>query len=633
MAFEPYLMNRKQVCFRAPASYSRYPRLPTYDPNCTTGKYTGYFRDRWKALSQNVCARQNQCNEKPLCPLVVPCGVEKKDVLAQLTDPRGSLTKAVSTFNDICIPELYDQGRTTNNKTYQYPWSHNNVDDCCKAECPCLDTFPEPPQIDYVCKGSFPCPPMEDCTTYKHFFPPKPTPCPPARYRPHPYDPCECPLESATSYRLDYEHKDPVPNGPVMAAAIKRGMWSMDQFCQDFKDDTEVKSQFIRKCQKVRQKIINPTTLECGTGRMDGSAETCSQFVRKCGDRPCYPEWIENDQWLPPESPLETCTTYKHFYKPHYMTPFPENKKIKSPDAIPFSSINNMWYTCCDPEVDQRIPVEMRDQDPWPIVRTCPIKYQNNLQVDPCASFRDETTYKADYFAKKRCAPNKWYGPSRGYTPPILPFNDTTVNRVSFPAYSPNQYKEAKTDSGNPNGILWGPYKCPPGRDKCRPSFPPPYGHPIKPYTKQCPCGQFDDRSMYHRDFKFWTPEMVDQVNDEHCRTITIPKGISLYRASYVEQGGKRAAVMPPPKSTGQRCMNPCNFRDLDPLYRISFRDFWKAIPRESLEKYRGKPTIKTRVRKGADCTPPPENITMFQMPPGTTVEDTLSYLAQQERK
>ncbi|CAL8106029.1 unnamed protein product [Orchesella dallaii] len=235
---------------------------------------------------------------------------------------------------------------------------------------------------------------------------------------------------------------------------------------------------------------------------MDGSAETCSQFVRKCWDRPCFPAWIENDQFLPPKSPLETCTSYKIFYKPHYMTPFPENKKSRA-----------------------QTPSQFR------------------------ASFRDETTYKAEYFVKKRCAPNKWYGPSRGHTLPILPFNYTTINRLSIPAYSPNQYKEAKTESGNANGILWGPYKCPPGRDKCRPSFPPPYGHPIKPYTTQCPCGQFDDRFVYHRDFKFWIPEMVDQVNAEHCRTSTIPKGISLCRASYVEQGGKRAALMPPPKN------------------------------------------------------------------------------------
>jgi len=125
MAFEPYLMNRKQGCFRAPVTYNRYPRLPIHDPNCTTDKYTGYFRDRWKALTQDVCARG--CNDKPLCPLVVPCGVEKKDVLSQLTDPKGTLTKAVTNFNDICIPELYESGKTTHNKTYQYPWSHNNV--------------------------------------------------------------------------------------------------------------------------------------------------------------------------------------------------------------------------------------------------------------------------------------------------------------------------------------------------------------------------------------------------------------------------------------------------------------------------------------------------------------------------
>ncbi|CAL8106041.1 unnamed protein product [Orchesella dallaii] len=178
----------------------------------------------------------------------------------------------------------------------------------------------------------------------------------------------------------------------------------------------------------------------------------------------------------------------------------------------------------------------MRDQNPWPIVRTCPIKYQNNLHVDPCASFRDETTYKAEYFVKKRCAPNKWYGPSRGHTLPILPFNDTTINRLTFPAYSPNQYKEAKTDSGNPNGILW-------------------------------------DHTNVLRD------------------------GINVVLYSHLHMD------IPSSQSQGKS----------------------GEIP--------SKPTIKTRVRKGADCTPPPENITMFQMPPGTTVEDILNYLAQQERK
>jgi len=41
-------------------------------------------------------------------------------------------------------------------------------------------------------------------------------------------------ITGATSYRIDYEHKDPIQNGPVLAAALKRGMWSMDQFCQEY---------------------------------------------------------------------------------------------------------------------------------------------------------------------------------------------------------------------------------------------------------------------------------------------------------------------------------------------------------------------------------------------------------------
>lgn len=569
MAFEPYLMNRKQNCYRAPTCYTYHPRLPRHDPACTPHKYTAYFRDRWKALTQNVCHCKNK--DKCLCP---PNPLSKSKCKDQAPIPKEPLD-----FNDICVPRLYERGITQYNKTYQYPWSHNNIDDCCKPECPCLDRFPDPVEMDYVCKGSFPCPPMEDCTTYKHFFYAKPTPPPPQRYNPLPYDPCECPLESATSYRLDYELKDPVPNGPPLAQAIKRGMWSMDQFCHEFTDDTETGAQFHRKCACIPPPIKAPDNLKCGIGRMESSTETCSQYPPKCAeDRVCCPDWIQNDTWMPPETPLEQCTTYKHFFKPYPLRPPPGPlPPIQSPDAIPFSSMNNIWYTCCDPEVDQRVPVEMRDQDPWPIVVTKPIKYQDNLQTDPCAPFRDDTTYKADYFAKKRCAPNNWYGPQRGYTPPILPFNDNTTNRVSYVAYSNEQRKGAKQDSGNPNGILWGPYKCQPEVDKCRPRFPPPYGHPIKPYTKQCPCGQFDDRSMYHRDFKFWTPEMVDSVNEEHCRPVNLPKGISLYRASYDGQFGKKAEITPPPKDKGGRCMNPCNYRDLDSLYRYSFRDFWQA--------------------------------------------------------
>lgn len=571
MASGPYLMGRKQGCFKAPHSFSTYPRLPQHDPNCTVdNKYTRYFRDRWKILRQDVC---QQRPTKPLCPQVL------KECAEDALTGRKLLKPPMTGKNDICVGELWEGGKTHYNKVHEHPWSHNNVDDCCPAECPCLVRFPDPPEMDYVCKGNSDGPPMEDCTTYKHFFHEKPTPCPPRRYRPDPYDPCGCPLESATSYRLDYEHKEPVPNGPVVARAIKRGLWSMDQFCGDASRDTETNSEFYRKCVNRRAPIKTPATLKPHPGRVDGSSETCAQYPPKCAvDRVCYPDWIQNDTWLPPESPLERCTTYKHFYKPHEIRAMPGRpSKIQSPGAIPFSTINNIWYTCCDPPVDQRVPVEMRDRDPWPVVLTCPIKYQENLKTDPCASFRDETTNKADYYAKKRCAPNKWYGPPKGYTPPMLPFNDNTTNRVSYKAYSPEQYKDAKVDPGNPNGVKWGPYKCPPGEDKCRPRFPPPYGHPLKPYTQQCPCGTFDDRSMYHRDFKFWTPEMVDVVNEENCREHGVPKGMSLYRASYSHQGGKKAEIMPPPKSKGHRCMHPCNIMDLDSLYRLSFNDFWKA--------------------------------------------------------
>lgn len=569
MAFEPYLINRKQNCYRSPTCYTYNPRTPLHDPNCTSDKYKTYFQDRWKSLSQNLC--RNRCKPPPksLCPTL------RSD--RKKCSGNSPILKEPLEFDDICVPKLYERGVTQNQKTYQWPWSHNWVDDCCKPECPC-GPLQDAPEMDYVCKGSFPCPPMEDCTTYKHFYYAKPTPCPPKRYNPEPYCPCNCPLESATSYRLDYELKDPVPTGPAFAQAIKRGMWSLDQFCGDTKSDTETGTQFTRKCAEVPLPIKAPDNLHCGEGRLESSTETCSQHNLKCNDRICYPDWIQNDSWMPPDTTLEQCTTYKHFYKPHKLRPRsglpPFNE---SPDAIPFSSMNNMWYTCCDPVVDQRVPVEMRDIDPWPRVVVQPIKYQDNLQTDPCAPFRDETTYKADYFAKKRCAPNKWYGPKRGYTPPVLPFIDNTTNRVSYIAYSNEQRKGAKQNPGNPKGIYWGPYKCPPEVDKCRPPYPPPYGHPLKPYTKQCPCGQFDDRSMYHRDFKFWTPEMVDSVIDDYCRTIDVPKGISLYRASYVDQGGKKAEIMPPPKSKGDRCMNPCDVRDLDSLYRLSFTDLWKS--------------------------------------------------------
>lgn len=38
----------------------------------------------------------------------------------------------------------------------------------------------------------------------------------------------------ATSYRLDFPHNKRVPNGPVTAAVTKHGMWSMDQFSEEW---------------------------------------------------------------------------------------------------------------------------------------------------------------------------------------------------------------------------------------------------------------------------------------------------------------------------------------------------------------------------------------------------------------
>lgn len=359
---------------------------------------------------------------------------------------------------------------------------------------------------------------------------------------------------------------------------MRRGLWSVEQFDKDFSADTTSRTHFTPKDSQRHPPNRPIENLKCETGRVSDTTETCAEFGKKVGESmPQIPSWIHNETWLPPESPLETCTTYNHFYKRHPMRPYPGYEvPIRSPDAIPFSTISNMWYTCCDPVVDQRIPVEMKDDDPWPRVTVEPFIYQDNLQTDPCAPFRDETTHKAEFVPKRHWVPNKWYGPSEGYTPPILPFNDNTTTHTSYVAYPPQMIREAKPNPGNPNGIKWGPYKCQPEEDKCRPRFPPPYGDPLKPYTRQCPCGQFDDRSMYHHDFKFWTPEMVDLVNEEHCRDICVPKGLSLYRADYSDGSGKKAEVMPPPKSKGQRCMRPCSYHDLDSLYNLKYKNFWK---------------------------------------------------------
>ena len=96
---------------------------------------------------------------------------------------------------------------------------------------------------------------------------------------------------------------------------------------------------------------------------------------------------------------------------------------MESPLAIPFCTLNDLCYSCHDPKVNQNTPVELKDADPWPYVKPCPYKYQDNLQVDPCAPFRDETVYKYDYWAKRRCGKNTNYGPTKGYVPPIMPMH------------------------------------------------------------------------------------------------------------------------------------------------------------------------------------------------------------------
>jgi len=294
---------------------------------------------------------------------------------------------------------------------------------------------------------------------------------------------------------------------------------------------------------------------------------------------------------------LEKCTTYKHYYRPYPFPPVLSTYKVQSPDAIPFCTLNKLCYSCHDPCVDQRTPVEMKDADPWPYVKPCPFKYQDNLHTDPCAPFRDHTTYKESYYAKKRCFPLESFAPLPIYAPSLQPFNDDTTNRVSYPAYDWCQYKDAKGNAGNPNGIYWGPFACPPIEDKCLPRFPVPYGNPLKPYTGRCPCGPYDDRPSYKQDFKFKTCEMVAKMHDDLCeRPIGLTPGESLYRHDFVKQGGRKAKVMSPPKGRGYRCMNPSSIRDTDTLYRLDYNDFWKTMERGDLELYRGKPTIRTRV-------------------------------------
>lgn len=202
MAFEPYIMGRKQGCFRgAPLHESTgQPRLPEHTPYCTIDKYTDSFRRRWNVLRADVC---NRCPSKPLCPIKPKYQVDHSPALygpdRTLAYHEGG--EATHECTDICIPQMmYDRDRTTYKKDFAFPWSHNNVDDCCKAECPCLDIsqfqLQQRKGPDENCKERPPLEPLEKCTTYKHFFHDMPTPPPPRRQFPEPYAPCECPLES-----------------------------------------------------------------------------------------------------------------------------------------------------------------------------------------------------------------------------------------------------------------------------------------------------------------------------------------------------------------------------------------------------------------------------------------------------
>jgi len=61
---------------------------------------------------------------------------------------------------------------------------------------------------------------------------------------------------------------------------------------------------------------------------------------------------------------------------------------------------------------------------------------------------------------------------------------DDTTMKISYPPYNACQYKNAVGNAGNPNGVKWEVYKCPPEGDKCLPRFIPPYGNPLKPFLK-----------------------------------------------------------------------------------------------------------------------------------------------------
>jgi hypothetical protein len=95
----------------------------------------------------------------------------------------------------------------------------------------------------------------------------------------------------------------------------------------------------------------------------------------------------------------------------------------------------------------------------------------------------------------------------------------------------------------------------------------------------KCPCGPFDNRSTYNQDFRFRSPEVVAEMVADRCQEPNVGKGVSLSRFDYVEQIGKKAAVMPPPISKGYRCIHPCNNQSADTLYRVRSTTFGKRMP------------------------------------------------------
>ena len=214
-----------------------------------------------------------------------------------------------------------------------------------------------------------------------------------------------------------------------------------------FTDETTTNAEYGPKCGCRPPAILPVHNIITPCYPLKSDTETGSEFIYKEGEPVhCFHSWLDNENWHKPETPLEECTTYKHFHKAHPIPPpvifaltqTKNNQRIssnlevvfqmtkctvESPPAIPFCSINRLCYSCYDPVPNQKTPVEMKDNDPWPYVKPCPIRYQNNLQLDPCAKFRDETTQKVDYTPKALCRPRYNFAPLKGYVPAITPFN------------------------------------------------------------------------------------------------------------------------------------------------------------------------------------------------------------------